>query len=155
MRKSMPPSWLFSLVVLLLGTSGLVLAQQDATPTQQPDDKSATAAPDNTGKNQRDRNASEPTADQQKENETDRELARQIRRALVKDKSLSTYGHNIKVISQNGVVTLKGPVNSDEEKRAIESKAAEVAGSPDKIKSEIEVSGTDGKSSPNKNDYNK
>jgi osmotically-inducible protein OsmY len=132
-----------------------VLAQQDATPTQQPDDKSATAAPDNTGKNQRDRNASEPTADQQKENETDRELARQIRRALVKDKSLSTYGHNIKVISQNGVVTLKGPVNSDEEKRAIESKAAEVAGSPDKIKSEIEVSGTDGKSSPNKNDYNK
>jgi len=155
MRKSMPPSWLFSLVVLLLGTSGLVLAQQDATPTQQPDDKSATAAPDNTGKNQRDRNASEPTADQQKENETDRELARQIRRALVKDISLSTYGHNIKVISQNGVVTLKGPVNSDEEKRAIESKAAEVAGSPDKIKSEIEVSGTDGKSSPNKNDYNK
>ncbi len=155
MRKSMPLSWLFSLVVLLLGSSGLVLAQQDATPTQQPDDKGATAAPDNTGKNQRDRNASEPTADQQKENETDRELARQIRRALVKDKSLSTYGHNIKVISQNGVVTLKGPVNSDEEKRAIESKAAEVAGSPDKIKSEIEVSGTDGKSSPNKNDYNK
>jgi osmotically-inducible protein OsmY len=154
MRKSMPLSWLFSLVVLLLGTSGLALAQQDAAPTQQPDDKSATAAPDNTAKNQRDRNASEPTADQQKENETDRELARQIRRALVKDKSLSTYGHNIKVISQNGVVTLKGPVSSDEEKRAIESKAAEVAGGSEKIKSEIEVSWTDKKASPSKNDYN-
>jgi len=154
MRKSISVSRLLSLVVLLLGTSGLVLAQ-DATPTQQPDDKSTTAAPDNTGKNQRDRNASEPTADQQKENETDRELARQIRRALVKDKSLSTYGHNIKIIAQNGMVTLKGPVNSDEEKRAIESKAAEVAGSPDKIKSEIEVSGTDKKASPSKNDYNK
>jgi len=150
MRKSTSLSRLFSLVVLLFGASGLLLAQQDTAPTQQPDDKSTTAAPDNTGKNQRDRNASEPTADQQKENETDRELARQIRRALVKDKSLSTYGHNIKVISQNGVVTLKGPVNSDEEKRAIESKAAEVAGSPDKIKSEIEVSGTDKKASPNK-----
>ena len=137
MRKSMPFR-LFGFLVLLFGTSGLLLAQQDAAPSQQPDDKSATAPPDNTGKNQRDRNASEPTADQQKENETDRELARQIRRALVKDKSLSTYGHNIKVISQNGVVTLKGPVNSDEEKRAIESKAAEVAGSPDKIRSEIE-----------------
>lgn len=149
MRKSMSLSWLVSLVVLLFGTSGLLLAQ-DTVPTQQPDDKSATTAPDNTGKNQRDRNASEPTADQQKENETDRELARQIRRALVKDKTLSTYGHNIKVISQNGVVTLKGPVNSDEEKRAIESKAAEVAGSPDKIRSEIEVSGTDKKASPNK-----
>ena len=155
MRKSISVSRLLSLVVLLLGTSGLVLAQQDAAPTQQPDDKSTTAAPDNTGKNQRDRNASEPTADQQKENETDRELARQIRRALVKDKSLSTYGHNVKVISQNGMVTLKGPVNSDEEKRAIESKAAEVAGSPAKIKSEIEVSGTDRKASPSKNDYNK
>ena len=154
MRKSISVFRLLSLVVLLLGTSGLVLAQ-DATPTQQPDDKSTTAAPDNTGKNQRDRNASEPTADQQKENETDRELARQIRRALVKDKSLSTYGHNIKIIAQNGMVTLKGPVNSDEEKRAIESKAAEVAGSPDKIKSEIEVSGTDKKASPSKNDYNK
>jgi hyperosmotically inducible protein len=154
MRKSMPLFRLLSLAVLLLGASGLVLAQQDTTPTQQPDDKSTTAAPDNTGKNQRDRNASEPTADQQKENETDRELARQIRRALVKDKSLSTYGHNIKVISQNGMVTLKGPVNSDEEKRAIESKAAEVAGGSEKIKSEIEVSGTDKKASPSKNDYN-
>src|SRR5437868_15452710 len=81
MRKSMSLSSLFTLVVLLFGTSGLLLAQQDTAPTQQPDDKSATAAPDNTGKNQRDRNASEPTADQQKENDTDRELARQIRRA--------------------------------------------------------------------------
>src|SRR5258708_29886361 len=120
MRKSMPLFWLLRLVVLLLGTSGLVLAQQDATPTQQPDDKSTTAAPDNTGKNQRDRNASEPTADQQKENETDRELARQIRRALVRDKSLSTYGHKIKDIAQNRVGTLKSPQNSYDEKSAIQ-----------------------------------
>src|SRR3981081_3641639 len=155
MRKSICVFRLLSLVVLLLGTSGLVLAQQDATPTQQPDDKSTTAAPDNTGKNQRDRNASEPTADRQEENDTDRVRARQIRRAFVKDKSLSTYGHNIKIISQNGEVTLKGPVSSDEEKRAIESKAAEVAGTPGKKKKEIEVSGTDKKASPSKNDYNK
>ena len=89
--------------------------------------------------NQRDRNQNEPTADQQKENTPDRELAQQVRRALVKDKSLSTYAHNIKVIAQNGVVTLKGPVRSDEEKQAIEAKAAEVAGGADKIKSEIDV----------------
>jgi hyperosmotically inducible protein len=124
-------------------------------PPSSPTTRAQLAAPDNTGKNQRDRNASEPTADQQKENETDRELARQIRGALVKDESLSTYGHNIKVIAQNGVVTLKGPVNSDEEKRAIESKAAEVAGGSEKVRSEIEVSGADTKPSPNKNDYNK
>ena len=89
--------------------------------------------------NQRDRNQNEPTADQQKENSSDRVLAQQVRRALVKDKSLSTYAHNIKVIAQNGIVTLKGPVHSDQEKQAIESKAAEAAGGADKIKSEIDV----------------
>ncbi|MBA3913341.1 MAG: BON domain-containing protein [Acidobacteriales bacterium] len=98
------------------------------------------AAPDNTKTNQRDRMSSEPTADQQKENKSDRELARQIRRAIVQDKSLSTYAHNVKIIAQGGMVTLKGPVKSDQEKQTIESKAAEVAGSPDKIKSELQVS---------------
>ena len=121
--------------VLLLGS----LWAQDATPPQQPADQSSQAAPDNTAKNQRDRNQSEATADQQKENKSDLELARQIRQALVKDKSLSTYAHNIKVIAQNGEVTLKGPVKSAEEKQAIEAKAAEVAGGADRIKSEIEV----------------
>jgi len=121
--------------ILLLGS----VWAQDATPLQQPVDQSSQAAPDNTAKNQRDRNQSEPTADKQQENKPDRELARQIRQALVKDKSLSTYAHNIKVIAQNGEVTLKGPVKSAEEKQAIEAKAAEVAGGPDRIKSEIEV----------------
>ena len=121
--------------VLLLGS----LWAQDATPPQQPADQSSQAAPDNTAKNQRDRNQSEATADQQKENKSDIELARQIRQALVNDKSLSTYAHNIKVIAQNGEVTLKGPVKSAEEKQAIEAKAAEVAGGADHIKSEIEV----------------
>jgi len=121
--------------ILLLGS----VWAQDATPSQQPVDQSSQAAPDNTAKNQRDRNQSEPTADKQKENKPDRELAHQIRQALVKDKSLSTYAHNIKVIAQNGEVTLKGPVKSAEEKQAIEAKAAEVAGGPDRIKSEIEV----------------
>ena len=111
---------------------GVVWAQQEpATSGQQP--------ADNTKTNQRDRNQNEPTSDQQKENGTDRVLVQQVRRALVKDKSLSTYAHNIKVIAQNGVVTLKGPVQSDQEKQAIEAKAAEVAGGPDKIKSEIDV----------------
>jgi len=44
------------------------------------------------------------------------------------DKSLSTYAHNVKIISQHGKVTLKGPVRSDEEKKSIEDKATEVAG---------------------------
>ena len=94
---------------------------------------------DNTKVNQRDRNSAEATADQQKENKSDRELARQIRRSLVKDKSLSSYAHNIKVIAQNGSVTLKGPVRSEEEKQAIEAKAKRVAGSSTTINNEIEV----------------
>jgi len=96
--------------------------------------------PDNTKVNQRDRSANQPTADQQKNNVSDRDLTKQIRRSIVKDKSLSTYGHNVKVISQNGMVTLRGPVHSEDEKRAIENHAAEVAGR-DHVKNEIEVKG--------------
>ena len=93
---------------------------------------------DNTAVNKRDRQKEEPTADQQKENATDRDLAKNVRRALVKDKSLSTYAHNVKVVSDHGTVTLKGPVRSDDEKRAVEAKAAEVAGS-NNVKSELSV----------------
>ena len=120
-----------SLLIVLFGTLTLVWAQ-DA------DTKQSQQAPDNTKINQRDRNKSEPTADQQKNNLSDRELARQIRRAIVKDKSLSTYAHNIKVIAQDGMVTLKGPVNTQEEKQAIEAKASAIAGQG-KITNEIEV----------------
>ena len=87
-----------------------------------------TAAPDNTKTNQRDRSDNAVTADQQKENRTDRELARQIRRAIARDKSLSTYAHNVKIITENGVVTLRGPVRSPEERAAIATKARSVAG---------------------------
>jgi hyperosmotically inducible periplasmic protein len=83
---------------------------------------------DNTKVNERDRAKGAPTADQQKENATDRDIARKIRKALMQDKALSTYAHNVKVIAQGGQVTLKGPVRSDEEKRDVEAKAAEIAG---------------------------
>lgn len=101
---------------------------------------------DNTKTNQRDRSKDEPTADQQKENDNDRELARKIRQSVVSDKSLSTDAHNVKIIAQDGNVTLKGPVRSEEEKRAVEAKAAEIAGS-DHIKSEIGVASSGGKNS--------
>ena len=113
---------------VLFGSLGMLWAQQN--PQGQ--------AADNTKVNQRDQSSSEPTADKQKENPTDRQLTQQIRKALVKDKSLSTYAHNIKVISQNGMVTLKGPVKSEEEKQAIEAKAAQIAGA-DKVTSELAV----------------
>jgi len=83
---------------------------------------------DNTKVNTRDRAKGAVTADQQKENGVDRELAQKIRRSLIQDKALSSYAHNVKVIAQGGQVTLKGPVRSDDEKRAVEAKAVEVAG---------------------------
>ena len=93
---------------------------------------------DNTKVNKRDRAQSEPTADQAKENTSDRELMRKIRRALMDDKSLSTNAHNVKIIAQGGNVTLKGPVQSEEEKTAVESKAKDVAGSGN-VTSELTV----------------
>jgi hyperosmotically inducible protein len=119
---------IFLLVSSVLG-SAWVIAQEPATQD---------APADNTKVNQRDQNANEPTADQQKDNRSDRDITQQIRRAIVKDKSLSTYTHNVKIITQNGQVTLKGPVRSDDEKRAIEAKAAEVAGE-NKVTSELNV----------------
>ena len=95
--------------------------------------------PDNTKVNKRDRQPGEATADKQKMNKADRELTQNIRKAIIADKSLSTYAHNIKVISQDGVVTLKGPVHTEEEKKSIEAKATEVAGSSAKVNNEITV----------------
>ena len=96
-------------------------------------------SPDNTKFNQRDRNPDEVTADQQKMNKSDRDLTRDIRRSIMSDKSLSTYAHNVKIISQNGTVTLKGPVRSDDEKRAVVAKAVAVTGSVDKLTGEVSV----------------
>ena len=93
---------------------------------------------DNTQINQRDRSPQELTADQQGETKQDREITQKIRRAIVNDKLLSTYANNVKIITVGGMVTLKGPVRSEEEKRAIEEKAAQIAGN-DKIKSEIDI----------------
>jgi hyperosmotically inducible periplasmic protein len=86
------------------------------------------AKPDNTGVNKRDKAPAAVTADQQGNQSADLNTTREIRRAIVADKSLSTYAHNIKVITVNGKVTLKGPVRSDAERTALETKAAAVAG---------------------------
>jgi osmotically-inducible protein OsmY len=99
----------------------------------------AQTQPDNTKVNQRDRSAAEATADQQKSNAADMNMTKTIRRSIVADKSLSTYAHNIKVISQNGVVTLKGPVKSDAEKTAVVAKAVAVTGSADHVTDQISV----------------
>jgi hypothetical protein len=96
---------------------------------------SPAARPDNSAQNK----AHDTTSDQQSGATSDRMLTKKIRQAIVADKSLSTYGHNVKIIVQNGSVTLKGPVHSEDEKQTIASKAAEIAGSPDKVSNQLSV----------------
>lgn len=93
---------------------------------------------DNTKTNQGDASNGAVTADQQKMNSTDRNITKQIRSAIYKDKLLSMYAHNIKIISQDGKVTLKGPVRSEDEKANVEAKAAAVVGATN-VTSQIEV----------------
>lgn len=97
-----------------------------------------TVAADDTAINKRDRAESAPTADQQKNNKSDVELAAEIRRAVVKDTKLSTNAHNIKIIVAGGEVTLKGPVASQTEKASVEKKAHDIAGTT-KVTSEIDI----------------
>lgn len=84
--------------------------------------------PDNTTVNTRDRDTNEPTADQAKNNASDRELMQKIRQSVMADKSLSTYAHNIKIIAEHGKVTLKGLVHSEAERINIKNKAVVIAG---------------------------
>jgi hyperosmotically inducible periplasmic protein len=106
-----------ALVMVCVSWSGLSIVQAQQPP-----------APDNSKVNTRDRKPSAVTADQQKNDKTDLEITKEIRKALVADKSLSTYAHNVKIVTRNGKVTLKGPVRSADEKQTVEAKAAEVAG---------------------------
>jgi hyperosmotically inducible periplasmic protein len=102
---------------LVLGGGGFAFAQEKTAP-----------APDNTKVNKRDRNKAEPTADRTKDNVNDRDIMAKIRRSIMDDKSLSTYAHNVKIVSKEGKVTLKGPVRSEDEKKSVAAKATEVAG---------------------------
>jgi hyperosmotically inducible protein len=81
--------------------------------------------PDNTKQN---KDQTNPTADQQKMNPADRAITQKIRKAIHEDTTLSTYAHNVKIITQDGKVTLRGPVRSEDEKSNIEAKAVAVAG---------------------------
>ena len=121
------------IAALGLGLAGFSLAAVPAHAQQAPQTQ-----PDNTKNNQGDNDKGAVTADQQKMNPADREIAKKIRRSISSDSSLSTYAHNVKVIVRDGMVTLKGPVKSEDEKNAIGSKASDIAGA-DKVQNELTV----------------
>ena len=111
------------LLLYLSGPSSAATAQTQASSDNSVTNKAQTQA---------------ATADQQKNNHSDRELTAEIRRAVIADKSLSVYGHNVKIIVTGGSATLKGPVHSDAEKQAIGQTAAVVVGA-DKVSNEITI----------------
>lgn len=78
------------------------------------------------------------TADQQTNTDGDRALTAQIRKSIIADKTLSMYAHNVKIITINGMVTLKGPVKSDAEKQTVADLATKAAGA-DKVTNSITV----------------
>jgi osmotically-inducible protein OsmY len=91
-------------------------------------------APDNSNQNKNRTN----TADNQANAQADRLTTQKIRKAILADKSLSTYAHNVKIITVDGTVTLKGPVQTEDEKQKVASEAANIV-SADKITNELTV----------------
>ena len=93
---------------------------------------------DNTGRNERDREGTTLTPGDQSSNEADVELTRRIREAVVADDSLSTNAHNVKIITINGKVTLRGPVESEAERAKIVATAEQLAGK-NKVDNKLEI----------------
>ena len=120
---------LASTAILTLCSAGLPPESRAVVPTP-----SAQTAPDNSAQN-KDQGL---TADNQANAEMDRTTTANIRKAIIADKDLSTYAHNVKMITVNGAVTLKGPVTSDGEKEKVASDAASVV-SADKITNHLTV----------------
>src|ERR1044072_4100910 len=87
-------------------------AKNDLAKNDQPSQTAAVAA-DNSGRNERDRNDATKTAGDQSESEADRTISQNIRKAVTSDDSVSTNGKNVKIITVDGVVTLRGPVKSE------------------------------------------
>jgi len=101
-------------------------------------EQSAPVPADDTGKNVRDRSDHAVTADQQSNSRGDVKITREIRRKIVHDKTLSTSAHNVKIVTIDGVVTLRGPVASTEEKAVIGEAAKKVAG-VGKVDNQLEI----------------
>ena len=97
-----------------------------------------TPAADNTKKNQRDRSGETKTSGDQSNSSEDVKITAAIRRAVLRDHSLSMTAKNVKIITANGMVTLRGPVKSDAEKAKIVELAQSAAGNA-KIDNQLEV----------------
>ena len=99
------------------------------------------AKPDNTATNERDRSGETKTSGDQSNNSADLKITQAIRRALMKDRELSTTAKNIKVVTANGQVTLRGPVKTAQEKAKVDQIARSAAGGA-QINDQLDVKGS-------------
>ena len=111
---------------------------QQATPTPRDPASSNSTEADNTKQNSSDQNKNTETAEKQSNSKDDLALTQKIRQAVMKDGSLSMNAKNAKIIAQDGKITLKGPVDSQQEKDTIGAAAGEIAGK-DKVDNQLEV----------------
>jgi hyperosmotically inducible periplasmic protein len=114
---------LFGLSALLVACVCIqqgALAQQANETEQQKLDKSQQTAPDNTSKNRRDKVCDNMTADKTSNAKGDVNITREIRKSIMASKGLSVDAQNVKIITKNGVVTLRGPVDNDNEKAVLD-----------------------------------
>jgi hyperosmotically inducible periplasmic protein len=130
------PILILPITLLVLGGVGGPLSAKNAMA----DPPAAGTPADNTGKNVRDQSGSTKTPFDQSESETDRTLTQRVRQAVVADDSLSTNAKNIKIITVNGMVTLRGPVKSDEERQRVVAKAQQIAGEKN-VDNQLEITG--------------
>ena len=124
----------FSLVAALAAFG----CSKNGSENDQSSKQSSAAQPDNTARNAADKDEGAKTAQDQPENEQDRQITAEVRKAVTSDDSLSTEAKNVKIITSDGTVTLRGPVKSEKEKSDIEAKAKQVAGVK-KVDNQLEV----------------
>src|SRR5579872_5892567 len=102
-------SYTFLVAVPALALCASAAAQSTRSDADsQTEPSSHMAAPDNTKSNREDPSNRTATSDQQTNNGADRDLVKQIRRSVMADRNLSTYAHNVKIVAENGTVTLNG-----------------------------------------------
>jgi hyperosmotically inducible periplasmic protein len=97
--------------------------------------------PDNTAINERDRSGETQTSGDQSNSSADLKITQAIRQALMKDSELSTTAKNVKIITNNGQVTLRGPVKNAQEKAKIAQLARSAAGGAN-IDDQLDVKGS-------------
>jgi hyperosmotically inducible periplasmic protein len=135
MEDSMKSKALFLSASLLVGVSFVPTGMRPAFAQS-----AMNSAPDNSAQNQRDRDHQTLTPMDQSNKPEDLTITSKIRQAVMKDDQLSTEAKNIKIITIDGAVTLRGPVKTEGERADIVARAAQIAGDAN-VHSELEIAG--------------